>query len=99
MLSAGSGPGRFGTPGHNPPLGGIGPMNHRATLAVLGSLTIGVLLGRIEGPGPRRAEAASDQNHEAKAGAASSTPLDGIHLHLCAFHIAKKDPTFQLEAQ
>jgi hypothetical protein len=71
-------------------------MNQRATIAALGSLAIGVLLGRLGAPGPRPAEAASD--HPNAAGADAS-PLDRIHLHLCAFHIAKKDPTFQVQAQ
>jgi hypothetical protein len=26
------------------------------------------------------------------------TPLEAMHLHLCAFHVAKDDPEFQLEA-
>src|SRR5258708_26376593 len=26
-------------------------------------------------------------------------PLSGVHLQLCAFHISKKDPTFQVQAQ
>ncbi len=26
------------------------------------------------------------------------TPVEGFHLYLCAFHIAKKDPKFQIEA-
>src|SRR5579884_1055093 len=28
----------------------------------------------------------------------SKTPVEGFHLYLCAFHIAKKDPKFQIEA-
>lgn len=70
-------------------------MNRRATLAVLGSLMVGVVVGRLGLTGPRPAAA----DHESTAQAGAKTPLDGIHLYLCAFHIAKKDPAFQLEAQ
>ena len=39
------------------------------------------------------AGAAADHDH-----AADKDPADAFHLYLCAFHIAKKDPTFVVEA-
>jgi hypothetical protein len=35
---------------------------------------------------------------EAQACELKGTPLEAMHLHLCAFHVAKDDPKFQLEA-
>jgi hypothetical protein len=34
----------------------------------------------------------------AQACEVKGTPLESMHLHLCAFHVAKDDPSFQLEA-
>jgi hypothetical protein len=34
----------------------------------------------------------------AQACEVKGTPLEAMHLHLCAFHVAKDDPKFQLEA-
>jgi hypothetical protein len=34
----------------------------------------------------------------ARACEVKGTPLEAMHLHLCAFHVAKDDPAFQLEA-
>jgi hypothetical protein len=34
----------------------------------------------------------------AQACEVKGTPLEAMHLHLCAFHVAKDDPEFQLEA-
>jgi hypothetical protein len=34
----------------------------------------------------------------AQAYEVKGTPLEAMHLHLCAFHVAKDDPQFQLEA-
>lgn len=31
-------------------------------------------------------------------GVSSKRPIDEIHLYLCAFHVAKENPTFQIEA-
>jgi hypothetical protein len=72
-------------------------MNRRATAAVLGALIAGVVLGRLGATGPRTA--AADHDAGAKPGAKTPSPLDRTHLYLCAFHVAKKDPAFQLEAQ
>jgi hypothetical protein len=35
---------------------------------------------------------------KARACELKGTPLEAMHLHLCAFHVAKDDPKFQLEA-
>jgi hypothetical protein len=35
---------------------------------------------------------------KAQACEVKGTPLEAMHLHLCAFHVAKDDPKFQLEA-
>jgi hypothetical protein len=69
--------------------------NHRATTAVLAALAVGIFLGRLGANGPRTASA----DHDAKGKPAAASPLERVHLYLCAFHTAKKDPTFQLEAQ
>jgi Protein of unknown function (DUF1264) len=44
--------------------------------------------------------AAQSLEHEAKADDhPMESPLGNVHLQLCAFHISKKNPTFQVQAQ
>ncbi|HET6202935.1 MAG TPA: OBAP family protein [Planctomycetota bacterium] len=38
------------------------------------------------------------QHAEAKAGEKNFAPVEKIHLYLCAFHVAKENPSFQVEA-
>lgn len=61
-------------------------MDRREALNGLGIAAGGLLVGDYPAAGAEAAE------HEGKA------PLEGFHLYFCAFHIAKKDPKFQIEA-
>ncbi|MFL5243823.1 MAG: DUF1264 domain-containing protein [Gemmataceae bacterium] len=61
-------------------------MNRREAL-----LAAGAVLGTA--PMLRAEESAKN-----KACALAGTPLDDMHLYLCAFHVAKKDPKLQVEA-
>lgn len=61
-------------------------MDRRNALAALGATTVG-LAGRTA--------AAADHGAEPAPGAG---PLSQMHLYLCAFHIAKKDPKLVFEA-
>lgn len=61
-------------------------MDRREVLSGLGIAAGGLLAGGCLVPDAVAAE------HRAK------TPVEGFHLYLCAFHIAKKDPKFQIEA-
>jgi hypothetical protein len=63
-------------------------MNRREAL-----LTAGTVLGAAASL--RAAEPVADKG---KACALAGTPLDDMHLYLCAFHVGKKDPKFQIEA-
>lgn len=62
-------------------------MNRRDMLGMLGATTAG-----LAGAG-RVAEGAADHD-----GGEAKDPASGFHLYLCAFHIAKKDPSFVVEA-
>lgn len=61
-------------------------MDRREALNGLGIVAGGLLAGGCLVPDSEATE------HESK------TPIEGFHLYLCAFHIAKKDPKFQIEA-
>jgi hypothetical protein len=61
-------------------------MDRREALNGLGIAAGGLLAGGCLVPGTEAAE------HKGK------TPVEGFHLYLCAFHIAKKDPKLQIEA-
>ena len=61
-------------------------MDRREALNGFGTATAGLLAGGCLVPDARAEE------HKGK------TPVEGFHLYLCAFHIAKKDPRFQIEA-
>jgi hypothetical protein len=61
-------------------------MNRRELLGVLGAST-GATVACSAAP-------AADTHGETRA----ATPADGFHLYLCAFHIAKKNPSFLVEA-
>ena len=61
-------------------------MNRRDLLSSLGVVAGGLAAGTVLVP---NADAAA---HETKG------PANRFHLYLCAFHIAKKDPKFQIEA-
>lgn len=39
-----------------------------------------------------------DHHDHGGAGLKTKAPLDSIHLYLCAFHVAKENPKFQIEA-
>jgi hypothetical protein len=64
-------------------------MNRRQALlaasAALGSVGTALLAEPALGPGLEACEL-------------KGTPLEDMHLHLCAFHVAKDDPKLQLEA-
>src|SRR5882757_9342041 len=62
-------------------------MNRREAL-----LTAGTILGTAA---TLRAAEPADKT---KACALAGTPLDDMHLYLCAFHVGKKDPKLQVEA-
>src|SRR5262245_28338386 len=61
-------------------------MNRREALAFCGATTVSALAAASAG-----ADHPSDQDHLAG-------PLGSMHLYLCAFHIAKKDPRLVFEA-
>ncbi|MHB1426474.1 MAG: DUF1264 domain-containing protein, partial [Gemmataceae bacterium] len=61
-------------------------MNRRDLLSSLGVAASGLAIGGLTPPSAEAAE------HGGK------TPVERFHLYLCAFHIAKKDPKFQIEA-
>lgn len=61
-------------------------MDRRDLLSGLGAAASGLAVGALI---PTATEAAE---HGGK------TPIESFHLYLCAFHIAKKDPKFQIEA-
>jgi hypothetical protein len=61
-------------------------MDRRDVLGLLGATAAGLSAGL---PG-QEARGADPPGHR--------TPADECHLYLCAFHIAKKDPKFQVEA-
>jgi hypothetical protein len=62
-------------------------MDRRDVLGLLGATAAGMTGGISD-----REAAGAAEPHEGVA------PVEGFHLHLCAFHIAKKDPKFQVEA-
>lgn len=61
-------------------------MDRRDVLGVLGMAAAGLAAGS-----PGREAAGADEPH-------GEAPVDRFHLYLCAFHIAKQDPNFQIEA-
>src|SRR5579883_1909879 len=60
-------------------------MNRREAIHLLGAAALGSAVPR-----------ATAADHD--AGAAKGGPLDNLHAYLCAYHIAKKDPKFVVEA-
>ncbi len=65
-------------------------MDRRELFRVVGSASMGVVL----------TEAAQADDHHAAGGAKPAMPpLQGIHLHFCGIHVAKRDPKFQIITQ
>jgi hypothetical protein len=62
-------------------------MDRRDVLGLLGAAAAGMTVAISD-----REAAGAAEPHEGVA------PVEGFHLYLCAFHIAKKDPKFQVEA-
>src|SRR5215467_4836586 len=62
-------------------------MNRREALFAAGAVLGTGALARSEEPAAK-----------GKPCALAGTPLDDMHLYLCAFHVGKKDPKFQVEA-
>jgi Protein of unknown function (DUF1264) len=62
-------------------------MDRRDVLSLLGATAAGMTVGISD-----RGAAGAAESHEGVA------PVEGFHLHLCAFHIAKKAPKFQVQA-
>lgn len=58
---------------------------------------IGSLGGILLGAGAARADGHGEDRKPADAHGARR-PTDPFHLHLCAFHVAKKNPSFAVEA-
>ncbi|MGE3808538.1 MAG: DUF1264 domain-containing protein [Gemmataceae bacterium] len=63
-------------------------MNRRDWLGLLGTSAAGLGLNDA---------LHADDVHEKKHGA--MPPIDNVHLYFCGFHIAKKNPRFQIETQ
>jgi hypothetical protein len=68
------------------------------------TIAFGVLLGLV-GLAVLTVPAARDDDHGTRQGHDAQgsewrfkAPLEQIHLYLCAFHVAKNNPTFQIEA-
>lgn len=73
-------------------------------LAIAGAFACGWILG---GPQQGAAEPQQHANHDGHDGhghgatarnEANWAPLSKMHLYLCAFHVAKENPSFQIEA-
>jgi hypothetical protein len=76
-------------------------MNRRGMPGLIAAAAIGLVLGLLGAPLTRPAPGqGADRGHKAADRHESSgmIPLRQIHLYLCAFHIAKQDPAFQVEA-
>ena len=66
-------------------------MDRRQALSVLGAAAVGLA-------GTRGADARG-HGEDTHAAAQDLTPVRQFHLHLCAFHVGKKDPSFVVPAQ
>jgi hypothetical protein len=70
-------------------------MSRNAALGLLAAFAVGLTLGlTLARPG----RVANADDHPQSARDRTGHPMADAHLYLCAFHIAKKDPKFQVEA-
>ena len=68
-------------------------VDRRNAMKTLGLTATGIVAGQAVGPHPANA----DDVHARKHG--PMPPVDNVHLYFCGFHIAKKNPRFQIETQ
>lgn len=72
-----------------------------ATLALAGAFALGMAFSRTAttAADDKKDDPHAGHNHgDAAKHSAHWAPVDNIHLYLCAFHVAKENPKFQVEA-
>jgi Protein of unknown function (DUF1264) len=65
-------------------------MDRRELFRIAGTAGIGVMLSEA---------GHADDHHASGAAKPAMPPLEGVHLHFCGIHVAKRDPKFQIITQ